>query len=168
MMSTENFSASEDALQCSITTVFPRMIGGSCPPHGLPRLESASASSRISGRPRHTPSFRIEDARDQIALDRGVFCEERNEGLDVVPGRGGFPIADYLLYPGDLVLRHGVLHCADRTSAAASATTAKPMRSTRATITLSHLACNARASVGTECARAWRVSSAFTGAATLR
>src|SRR4051794_29728917 len=40
--------------------------------------------------------------------------------------------------------------CADWTSATASATTAKPMRSTRATITLSHRACSARASVGTE------------------
>src|SRR5258707_2413651 len=108
MMSTENFSASEDALLCSITTVFPRMIGGSCPPHGLPRLESASASSRISVRPRHT-LLPIEDARDQIALDRGVFCEERNEGLDVVPGRGGIQIADYLLHRGDLLVHHGVL-----------------------------------------------------------
>ena len=122
----------------------------------LPYLSPAAAHTLLP----------IEDARDQIALDRGVFCEERNEGLDVVPGRGGFQIADYLLYRGDLLVRHGVLHCADRTSAAASATTAKPMRSTRATITLSHRACNARASVGTECARAWRVSSAFTGAAT--
>jgi len=43
MMSTENFSASEDALLYSIATVFPRMMGGSCPPHGLPRFESASA-----------------------------------------------------------------------------------------------------------------------------
>jgi len=64
---------------------------------------------------------------------------------------------------------HGwALHCADRTSAAASAITTKPMSSTRTTITLSHRACSARASAGTDPVRALRVSSAFTGAATLR
>ena len=51
---------SEDALLYSIATVFPRMMGGSCPPHGLRRFESATANCRISARPRHTPSVRLK------------------------------------------------------------------------------------------------------------
>jgi hypothetical protein len=41
MMSTENFSASEDALVYSTATVLPRMIGGSRPPgHAAPHERS--------------------------------------------------------------------------------------------------------------------------------
>src|SRR6476620_7603807 len=81
------------------------------------RLVSSPWPAALRERERQLPyfspppahSFRpVEDARDQIALDRCVRREERNDRLDVVPRRGGFQIAEELLYRGDLLLFHAV------------------------------------------------------------
>jgi len=101
----------------------------------LPYLSPAAAHTLL----------RFEDARDQIALDRGVFCEERNECSTSFREEA---VSKSLITCSTVVIGSCVMVSLTAPTGRVhqQAHTARPMRSTRATITLSHRACNARAS----------------------
>lgn len=135
--------------------------------HNATKRIPKRSRSRVLGIAGRDVSRRFREYVDMTPDSAGIVRVTRSRTIEQFRRQAAVSDVD-ILYRNAARHPPAARHPAERTSAAASATTAKPMRSTRATITLSHRACSARASVGIEPARAWRVSSAFTGADTLR